>query len=397
MTAAQVLSYSDRAVVPSETLMRVSPFLLDFGVTRVARHTGLDRIGIPVWCAYSPNARSIVVAQGKGLTDDDAKVSAVMEALERAVAGNPSVNTVRTSARRLQESGYMVEKLNCLIGRHKNDIGDDEGIEWALGRELLSGTEIYIPFEAAILDRTRDCRFWMSSDGLACGNTLEEAMLHGILERIERDAHVLWQIGNDKDRYSRCIDPRGLQDPALDQLIEKIEKAGLVLRLFDMMSDIAIPCFTAILAPGEIHGAADVRFVEVTAGNGAHPSPVRAAIRAVTEAVQSRLTYISGARDDILPETFHAPLPLQTRTAFQAVPAMPAAIAPAFPQSLSQHLNHTLGALREKQIDKVIVLALSDPALPFSVTKIFIPALENPPGGRARRFGNRAVSKAIMS
>ncbi|OWK23344.1 hypothetical protein AJ87_36635 [Rhizobium yanglingense] len=102
----------------------------------------------------------------------------------------------------------------------------------------MSGTEIYIPFEAAILDRTRDCRFWMSSDGLASGNTLEEAMLHGILERIERDAYVLWQIGNDRDRHSRCIDPRGLQDAALDQLIEKIETAGLVLRLFDMMSDI---------------------------------------------------------------------------------------------------------------------------------------------------------------
>ncbi|MEX2692805.1 YcaO-like family protein [Rhizobium mongolense] len=384
-------------MVPSETLTRVAPFLVDFGVTRVARHTGLDRVGIPVWCAYSPNARSIVVAQGKGLSDDDAKVSAVMEALERAVAGNPSVDTVQTSARRLQESGYRVEKLNCLIGRHKNDIGDDEEIEWALGRELLSGTEIYIPFEAAILDRTRDCRFWMSSDGLASGNTLEEAMLHGILERIERDAYVLWQIGNDRDRHSRCIDPRGLKDPALDQLIEKIETAGLVLRLFDMMSDIAVPCFTAILGPRDIHDDANVRFVEVTAGSGAHPSPVRAAIRAVTEAAQSRLTYISGARDDILPETFLAPLPLQTRTAFQAVPAMPATIAPTYPPSLSQHLDYTLSALREKQIDRIIALALSDPALPFSVAKIFIPALENPEGGRARRFGNRAVSRAIMS
>ncbi|WP_132558251.1 YcaO-like family protein [Rhizobium sullae] len=383
---------------PSETLTRVEPFLADFGITRIARHTGLDRIGIPVWCAYTPNARSIVVAQGKGLSDDDAKVSAVMEALERAVAGNPSVDTVQTSARRLQESGYRFEKLNCLIGLHENDIGDDEEIEWALGRELLSGTEMYVPFEAAVLDRTRDCRFWMSSDGLASGNTLKEAMLHGILERIERDAHVLWQVGNDRDRYLRCIDPRGFQDPALDQLIEKIETAGLVLRLFDMTSDIAIPCFTAILGPHGVRDDANVRFVEVTAGSGAHPSPVRAAIRALTEAAQSRLTYISGARDDISPETFLKPLPLQTRRAFQAVPATPATIAPTQPQSLSQHLDHTLNALRERQIDNVIVLALSDPALPFSVAKIFIPALENPDGGgRARRFGNRAVSKAIMS
>ncbi len=71
---------------PRETLSRVEPLLAGFGITRVARHTGLDDIGIPVWCAYAPNSRSIVIAQGKGLTDIDAKVSTVMEALERAVA-----------------------------------------------------------------------------------------------------------------------------------------------------------------------------------------------------------------------------------------------------------------------------------------------------------------------
>jgi ribosomal protein S12 methylthiotransferase accessory factor len=369
--------------------------LADFGITRLARHTGLDQVGIPVWCAYTPNARSIVVAQGKGLSDDDAKVSAVMEALERAVAGKPAIDTVRTSARQLQQSGRKVDRLNCLIGLHKSDLRPGEVVEWALGRELLAQTEIYVPFEAAILDRSRDCRFWMSSDGLASGNTLEEATFHGILERIERDAHVLWQVGDD--RYSRCIDPRGFADPALDQLMAKIEAAGLALRLFDMTSDIDLPCFTALLGPASVHSDANLRFVEVTGGSGAHPLPVRAAIRAITEAAQSRLTYISGARDDISPETFRKRLPAQTRRAFQAIPAKPVTVASTEPRSLSEHLNNTLNALRERQIDNVIVLPLSDPTLPFSVVKVFIPALENPNGARARRFGSRAISKAILS
>ena len=55
--------YSDRIISPRETLSRVEPFLTRFGITRVARHTGLDDIGIPVWCAYTPNSRSIVIAQ----------------------------------------------------------------------------------------------------------------------------------------------------------------------------------------------------------------------------------------------------------------------------------------------------------------------------------------------
>lgn len=53
-----------------------------------------------------------------------------------------------------------------------------------------------------------------------------------------------------------------------------------------------------------------MRFQDVQWGHGAgaHPNPGRAAIRAVTEAAQSRLTHISGAIDDIHPETFARPL-----------------------------------------------------------------------------------------
>ena len=86
-------TYSDRACAPEETLARIAPLLPRFGITRLARVTGLDCIGIPVWNAIVPNARSIVVNQGKGLTDIDAKVSAAMEALERTIASNPVLTT----------------------------------------------------------------------------------------------------------------------------------------------------------------------------------------------------------------------------------------------------------------------------------------------------------------
>lgn len=380
----------------SETLSRVMPLLSEFGITRVARQTGLDRVGIPVWCAYAPNARSIVVAQGKGLNDDDAKVSAVMEALERAVASRPVVETVHGTARALR-SRHNVATLDSLIGIGKADVGPDEQIEWACARELLSDAPIYVPVEAALLDRTKDCRFWMSSDGLASGNSLEEATLHGLLERIERDAHVLWKIGSGNARYRRCVDPRVFNDDAVDGLVGKIKAAGLELRLFDMTSDIAVPCFTALLGPAAVLSDALVRFVEVTGGSGAHPAPVRAAIRAITEAVQSRLTYISGARDDVSSETFTKPLPQQTRQAFLATGNLASIPAPSSPLSVSQHLEGTLNALRLAGVDTVVALPLSDRTLPFSVVKIFVPALENPEGLRSRRFGNRALSKALMS
>ncbi|EJZ17262.1 hypothetical protein RCCGEPOP_31661 [Rhizobium sp. Pop5] len=368
-----------------------------FGITRVARHTGLDDIGIPVWCAYAPNSRSIVIAQGKGLTDLDAKVSTVMEALERAVAGEPSVELVRGSASGLQAMGCAVDRLDCLIAVHKPDLGPDEETEWVAGRNILTGDTIHIPLEAVVLDRTRDARYWMSSDGLASGNNLEEAIFHGVLERIERDAHVLWQVGREADRYSRCVDPRGFEDPALTGLIDRIETSGLALRLFDITSDIAIPCFTAMLGPGDIKSERDIRLVEVTGGTGAHPSAVRAAIRAVTEAVQSRLTYISGARDDISPATFSGLLPPFMRRAFDAVAARTAAAIgrDGAQQDLPLLLQHVLDTLRHRAVASVVVVRLSDERLPFSVVKVVIPELENPEGERARRFGTRALARAI--
>ncbi len=359
----------------------------------MARHTGLDNIGIPVWCAYVPNGRSIAIAQGKGLTDDDAKASAVMEALERVVANRPAIATLCASGNDLREEGFSFDTLACLIGRHEDDIRLDEQIDWALGKDLLTDRDVYVPFEAALLDRTRRNRFWMSSDGLASGNTMEEATLHGLLERVERDAFCLWQVGAVEDRLSRCIDPASFEDPWLDDLVRKIEAAGLVVRLFDMTSDIAVPCFTTVLGPAERRGNT-IRFVEVTGGSGAHPSPVRAAIRAITEAVQSRITYISGARDDLSPDEFQRPVPAETLHALDAIPVAWSAAARCDDKP---HLNRILDSLRERQIAPVIALPLSDPTFPFHVVKVFVPSLENPEGARARRFGARAIAKALFS
>ncbi|WP_307144931.1 YcaO-like family protein [Rhizobium tibeticum] len=396
MTARRLAAYCDRTVPPSETLFRTAPFLADFGITRVARHTGLDNIGIPVWCAYVPNGRSVAIAQGKGLTDDDAKASAVMEALERVVANRPAVPTLRTSARDLRAAGFAFDTLACLIGRHEGDIRLDEPVDWALGKDLLTDREIYVPVDAALLDRTRRNRFWMSSDGLASGNTPQEAVLHAVLERIERDAYCLWQIGSEADRFARCIDPVSFNDPLVDELGSKVEAAGLAMRLFDMTSDIAVPCVTAVLGPSKRRDS-NIRFVEVTGGSGAHPSPVRAAVRAMTEAVQSRITYISGARDDLSQDVFQRPAPPETIRALDAMPVVGNTIAASQRHGVAPHLDEVLNALREREIAPVIALPLSDRALPFHVVKVFIPGLENPEGARARRFGARAIAKAVFS
>ncbi len=392
-----MLSYSDRACSPEETLRRIEPLLPTFGVSRLARLTGLDKIGIPVWSAISPNARSIVINQGKGITDNDAKVSAAMEAIERAVACAPAVPT-RMATRRALCEGDRALTLPCLVATGEPDLGDDETVAWLRGFDLADGATTWVPLHASTLDRTIEgCRYWQSSDGLASGNTETEAILHGLLERIERDAETLWRLLPLSGKLNSCIDPASFEDPILDQMARQIAACGLQLRLFDMTSNVAVPCYAATLADAGILTARQPRYHDVTIGHGAHLVARRAAIRAVTEAAQSRLTYISGARDDVFPETFTRPLPGESQRLFEAIPqrkTTPPTSAEGGPHA---QLSFAIQRLEEARIRSVVVVPLvEEEAMPFSVVKVLVPGLENPDGLRKRRFGERALARALV-
>ena len=78
-----------RVCTPEETLARLQPLLRPMGITRIANVTGLDRTGIPVVMVCRPNARSVTVSQGKGLTLNAALLakSRVLKRLRQEVAG----------------------------------------------------------------------------------------------------------------------------------------------------------------------------------------------------------------------------------------------------------------------------------------------------------------------
>src|SRR5512139_2809849 len=79
--------YTDthRVMPPSETLERIQSVIPEIGITRVADISGLDRLGLPVFSAIRPSAASgaISVYAGKGTTESEARVSVIMEAVER--------------------------------------------------------------------------------------------------------------------------------------------------------------------------------------------------------------------------------------------------------------------------------------------------------------------------
>ena len=75
------LEGTQRVLSPEATLARTTKLLTLIGVTRIANITDLDRVGIPVFSAIRPSAANgaISIYSGKGATETNARISAIME------------------------------------------------------------------------------------------------------------------------------------------------------------------------------------------------------------------------------------------------------------------------------------------------------------------------------
>jgi ribosomal protein S12 methylthiotransferase accessory factor len=156
------------------------------GITRLANLTGLDTLGVPVWSAIRPNGRSLSTSQGKGLTDDHARASALMESIETWHAEHVARPRRRAAWRTLGTG------LGGLPRAGPARPAPDRVIDWVEGWELAAGAPRWVPLESVTLDTVFPAGhapvFDVSSNGLASGNHLLEAIVHAICEVIERDA-----------------------------------------------------------------------------------------------------------------------------------------------------------------------------------------------------------------
>jgi len=385
-----VSRYSDRVVAPAQTLAALRPRLPEFGVTRLARLTGLDEVGIPVWAAIRPNAATLAVSQGKGVDDDAAAASAMMEAIEVATAERRDLPHTTLSPRAMAAAGRRAALLPELLRVGASPPAPDESIDWIEGFDLLDDAPVWVPLDAVRLGgEAAAARYWQSTDGLASGNVLWEAAFHGLCERVERDALTLWSLAGDGEVAGRCRDPRDFDDPQLAALLARIEAAGLRLRLFDISTDVAIPvCFAAISPPLD-SDSARWRHFDLQSGSGCHPDPARAAIRAITEAAQSRLTAISGARDDFDPGDYRARIAPDLLPFAQAEPA-PCA-PPAAAVGPADYIGHIAARLRAIGAGSAIIAPLEAGDHGFAVAKALVADLETVPGARRYPLGPRAL------
>ncbi len=285
--------------MPAEAaLQALLPLLEPLGITRLGDLTGLDRLGIPVVQATRPASLSNIANQGKGPTLEAAAVSAIFEAAEFLFAEQIArFDTVTASADGLALPAGWFEPYLCEAAPQD---WRNRATAWLKSVDPLSGDPGYVPLDlvhTAFDEGTPSTGafFEGSTMGLGCGFDEEQAIRHAVLECLERDAIARAMATHGFFHRARVDHPR-IVDPSLRALIDRVEAAGLLIGLWHAEAPTGISVFWCHLMEAE--GSAGMVLPLPADGSAAGFDPVDTARRAIEEAAQSRLTVISGARDD---------------------------------------------------------------------------------------------------
>ena len=244
-------------------------------------------------------------SSGKGASSDQAEASALCEAVERR-SGAFHGDEIRRRARfedfaageAIEPNAVQLysdrqydnaEEINALGGRFNfvpSRFDPSAEIDWTPVWSLTRERHRYLPtsmlYYAAAESSTVYCG--PDSNGCASGNTLEEAILQGFFELVERDAFACWW-------YNRLrlpeVDPDSFGDPYLSGARDYYAACNRDLWMLDLTNDLGIPVFAAVSRRTDKE-AEDILF-----SAGAHLDPHIAAMRAVCELNQ----YLAAVRD----------------------------------------------------------------------------------------------------
>ncbi|HLG82227.1 MAG TPA: YcaO-like family protein [Bradyrhizobium sp.] len=159
----------------------------------------------------------------------------------------------------------------------------DPQLSWCAARRLTDGREVLLPADLCLRrpEARRDFAVpFPLSIGSAAGTSLDGALLHGLLELIERDAASLWWRGG---RLPRAVDACGV---GAEALLQSLRPPGFARRrswLLDITTDIGVPTVAALSCGSDGYGLAF--------GLASRTTLARAARSAMLEMCQLELAY----------------------------------------------------------------------------------------------------------
>ena len=385
MTSKEIKYFkgTHRIIPPNETIKNNEEKCKIAGITRITEITHLDRIGLPVFSAIRPTSQdgAISIYGGKGISSEHAKASAMMEGFERYSAEKQDENLVTGTVSEISSKGNTidVESLNLPKDFKKENI-ELFNLEWNICHDLISGDDYYVPSNAiyhpyVLEDNSCQSLFKSNTNGLASGNSLEEAILHGMFEVIERDA---WSIFELTHKNYKQIDLDSIESETVNDAISKFSENDIKIKLMDFTADVNIPTIAA---------SADDTLLKdaglLTLGIGTHLDPEVAVLRALTEVAQSRATQIHGAREDTVRADFartagYERMKRINKYYFQEEDEKIrlSDIENRSTDSITKDIDIVLEELKSNEIEHVLYYDLTRPELNVNVVRVIIPTME---------------------
>jgi bacteriocin biosynthesis cyclodehydratase domain-containing protein len=233
---------------------------------------------------------------GKGQTDEQARMSAIGEALERysgIYQGNEykiqsswenaefskiHPNQLLNFSENQYENRSLWNKEHSTFNWIPQRFNERKIIDWTPVWCLTKEKFFYIPTAYCYYNYPMEQNHLFcnaDSNGNAAGGNLAQAFLNGFYELVERDGVAIWWY----NRVSRPgISLESLGDPYFEKIKQKYNDHGREIWILDITSDLGIPIFAAVSSRNG---------KEIILGFGCNINPKIALIRAVTELNQS--------------------------------------------------------------------------------------------------------------
>jgi len=285
----------DKILPPEETVKRFKAKLkkIDLDILKSTIRIDNGRLNIPIYFSTCGKDATAVIGtkkqMGKGGTPRQAEASAVMELAERfsffSFAANPD-NFFIDKYTNVKEDAITFEMIAKSVHDDSGDlmlsrkVFENLPLKWTRGYNLTREKEVLIPF---------DWFFAINEfNGPSAGNCVEEALIQGICEIIER--HTSSIISHNKLKVP-AIRPETVCDPLSVEMLQKYKNAGVDLYLSDFSLDTGIPT-VGVLA----HDPATFPHLsEIVWTAGTTPDPQKALSRALTEVAQLAGDFNTGA------------------------------------------------------------------------------------------------------
>jgi len=219
-----------------------------------------------------------------------------MEAIEYAFAeyNRASLEIVWALAGEIYEGKSRRDAILDFCPVMNAEIALDEPLACVKAKDVSSGRKYLVPAELVFLPYPSHLGgrqyFGSNSNGLCSGNSVLEATIHGLAEVIERDVCSFQSIKDGSELVANRSLPRSIR-----KIESSLAAVGMSLYVRHAENIFGMPYFMAVVAESRA-----INPIYVSVGYGCHPLKEIALTRAVCEALQSRLSFIHGGRDDLV-------------------------------------------------------------------------------------------------